>query len=36
MPEQTGWKPAKEKPMWPWIVLVVVVVGVAINVFLTV
>jgi len=36
MPESTGWKPPKERPMWPWIVLVVVVVGVAINVMLTV
>lgn len=36
MPEPSGWKPAKERPMWPWVVLAAVVVGVIINVFLTI
>jgi hypothetical protein len=36
MSGSTGWKPPKERPMWPYVVLAVVVVGVAINLFLTV
>ncbi|MGW7254340.1 hypothetical protein [Streptomyces sp. NPDC054834] len=34
--DSTGWKPAKERPMWPWVVLAAVAIGVGINVLLTV
>lgn len=36
MSDPTGWKPAKERPMWPRVVLVVIVVGVVVNVLLTI
>ncbi len=36
MPESSGWKPTKERPVWPWIVLAVVAVGVVINVLITI
>jgi len=31
----SNWKPPRERPMWPYVLLVVIVVGIAINVFLT-
>jgi hypothetical protein len=36
MSQTSGWKPGKERPMWPWILLVIIAVGVCINVALTV
>ncbi|MCP2258237.1 hypothetical protein LX15_001931 [Streptoalloteichus tenebrarius] len=32
----TEWAPREERRVWPWILLVVLVVGVVINVLLTV
>lgn len=31
----SGWQPPKERPLWPWVLLVVVVVGVCVNVTLS-
>ncbi len=36
MNESSNWKPPAERPMWPYVLLAVIVVGVAINVFLTI
>lgn len=36
MPEPTGWKPSRERPMWPWVVLAIIAIGVVINVLITV
>lgn len=36
MNEPAAWKPKKERALWPWILLAVVVVGIVINVILTV
>ncbi|WP_188316354.1 hypothetical protein [Solihabitans fulvus] len=32
----SGWTPPKERPVWPWVLLTVVVIGIVINVALTV
>lgn len=31
-----GWSPRPERKIWPWVLLVVLVVGIAINVALTI
>lgn len=36
MPQRPDWTPPKERPLWPWVLLVVIAVGVVINVSLTV
>ncbi|WP_433178743.1 hypothetical protein [Actinoallomurus sp. CA-150999] len=33
--DRTEWAPPKERPIWPWILLAVVIVGVLINIALT-
>lgn len=35
MNDRPNWKPPKERPMWPWIVLLIILIGVTINVALT-
>ncbi len=28
----SGWQPQKERPLWPWVLAAVLIVGVCINV----
>ncbi|SHF83915.1 hypothetical protein [Streptoalloteichus hindustanus] len=34
--EPAVWKPREERRQWPWILLVIVVIGVVVNVLLTI
>lgn len=31
----SAWQPQKERPLWPWVLLVILAVGVCINVTLS-
>lgn len=36
MSQTPSWKPSKERPLWPWVVGLIIIVGICINVALTV
>lgn len=36
MNDRPEWQPPKERPLWPWVVLALVVVAVTVNVLVTV
>lgn len=36
MPMSSDWKPTRERPLWPWVLVVIIAVGICINVALTV